>query len=176
MLGSISRVGAILPTYDQYPEGYRVRMLEQGFDQAYQSYSAVPIRSSIFELTSSNIRFSAVFLLLRKSSVALRTTLSPVEVVVDRAATSSCSSSWHAVSKCSRFIRIWTICPRYCELRRSTRDRHTFSDSNVSRDYNSNVSEPGAEQPLNSGVSLMGKTVTRMEWPLSLHLLTVLRV
>jgi hypothetical protein len=100
----------------------------------YQSYSAVSTKSSIFELTNSKIRFSAVFLLPRNSSVASRMIGPPAEVD-DRAAIRSCSSSRHAVSKCSRLMRIWTICPRYCELSLSTRDLQTLSESSWSNDY-----------------------------------------
>ena len=76
--------------------------------EPYQSYSAVSIKSSILELTSSKMRFSAVFLLLRNSSDARRTTCPLVEFE-DRAVTSNCSNSPHAISKCSRLVKIWTI-------------------------------------------------------------------
>jgi len=74
----------------------------------YQSYSAVSTKSSILELTTSKILFSAVFLLLANSSVAL-STIGPPADEEDRAAIRSCSNSRQAVSKCSRFIKIWTI-------------------------------------------------------------------
>lgn len=53
-----------------------------------QSYSAVSIRSSIFELTNSKIRFSAVFLPARNFSKACNTT-GPDAVVDDFASYSS---------------------------------------------------------------------------------------
>lgn len=106
----------------------------------YQSYSAVSTRSSILELTSSKIRFSAVFLLLRKSSVAANFRGPPADVD-DLALMRSCSSSWHAISKCSRLIRICTIWPKYCEPRRSTNDLQTFSVNSSSRDYIESISQ-----------------------------------
>jgi hypothetical protein len=85
-------------------------------------------------LTSSKMRFSAVFLLLRNESVALSLTGPPAEVD-ERARMSNCSSSWQAISKCSKLMRIWTIWPRYWELRRSTNDLQTFSVRSSSSDY-----------------------------------------
>lgn len=63
---------------------------------------------------------------------------SVIEVPVEfweRAAANNNSSSWQASSKCSRLIRIWTICPRYWEERRSTRVSHTFRERRSSRAY-----------------------------------------
>lgn len=99
----------------------------------YQLYSAVSTKSSILELTSSKIRFSAVFLFLPNSSVALSTIGPPAEVE-ERAAMRSCSSSRQAVSKCSKLMRIWTIWPRYWEFNRSIKDLQTFSESSWSKD------------------------------------------
>ena len=99
---------------------------------AHQSYSAVSMRSSILLLTSSKMRFSAIFLLFRKSSVALSFNGPPAEE--ERARIKSCSSSWQAISKCSRLIRIWTIWPRYCDDNLSTSERQTFSVNNSSSD------------------------------------------
>src|SRR5690349_19509768 len=100
----LARLQALAPSYEHV-----MSLLKDGSElQAYQSYSAVSIKSSILELTSSKILFSAVFLLLRNSSVAFNT-IGPPADVDERAAIKSCSSSWQAVSKCSRLIRIWTI-------------------------------------------------------------------
>lgn len=105
------------------------------------------MRSSILEFTNSKIRFSAVFLLPRNCSVAFKT-MGPPADALDLAARSSCSSSSQAISKCSRLIRIWTICPRYCVLKRSTSDWHTFWHSNSSsdcRDHNQSVAGKAAK-------------------------------
>ena len=100
----------------------------------YQSYSAVSISWSILELTTSKIRFSAVFLPIWNFSNACKITGPPREVDV-RASYNNVCSSWHADSKCSKFVRIWTICPGYCVLRRSIKDWQTFSLRSSSRDY-----------------------------------------
>jgi hypothetical protein len=119
-----------VPSYGKLVKDPRLAIIEK-----YQSYSAVSTRSSILEFTSSKIRFSAVFLLPRNSSVASKIIAPPADVD-DLAAFNNCSNSRQAVSKCSRLMRIWTICPKYWELNLSTSDLQTFSESSWSKDYN----------------------------------------
>ena len=111
---------------------FQIRSLLQ-----YQSYSAVSIKSSIFELTNSKIRFSAVFFPARNFSKAWSTT-GPDAVVDDLASKSSVCNSVHAISKCSKLVRIWTIWPGYWELNRLISAWHTFSHKSSSKDYRNN--------------------------------------
>lgn len=69
-----------------------VLLIKDSALKSHQSYSAVSTRSSIFELTNSKMRFSAVFLLFLKCSVALSLRGPPAEVD-ERARINSCSSS-----------------------------------------------------------------------------------
>src|SRR5438094_10446369 len=105
---------------------YRVSstMYSEGSDAALvtiHSYSAVLIKSSILLFTSSNILSDAFFFAPLNFSVAA-SVMGPVAEGEERASKRRDSSSAQAVSKCSRFVRICTIWPRYCDERRSTSD------------------------------------------------------
>ena len=90
-------------------------------------YSAVSTRSSILELTSSKMRFSAVFLWSRNAAVAARETVEVVEWWgEERAATRRVSSSVQAVSKWEMLMRICTIWPRYWDESLETREEQTL--------------------------------------------------
>ena len=98
------------------------------------------------------MRLVAVVLWVWKAAVAFRVGLGPerlckggsgmeVEVLVVEAVREalarSDSSSWQAISKYSRLMRIWTIWPRYCEDSFETRLSQTLVVRRSSRESRS---------------------------------------
>jgi hypothetical protein len=79
------------------------------------------------------MRFSAVFLPAWNLERAV-SSMGPVAVLEERASKRRDCSSRQAVSKCSKFVRIWTTWPGYWELSLSMRDWQTFSQRSSSRD------------------------------------------